>query len=419
MSFDAIPDMQPVLTLFSAAPASREGDSLRLDDRFVDGMRQHLRDWPGPVRVVMRDSGPGARPGSRLHHAESLEYAVVVLPRDVALESALIAEPGVVMAAADLPDHLPLARAARRLGLGVVFGVEHTLQTRLRTVMSNRSKSLGRRLWSAGWNLRQEYRLRRALRDADGVQMNGYPVSREYAGLNRNAMRFLDNRMRRDMLANDADLEARRGYLNDGGPLRLVHSGRLEPWLGAQNLVPLADALRRCGIDFSLLIEGQGSLSDHIRSQIASHGLSDRVTLLGPVAFESVLVPLFRRQADMLISCRVQAEPSGVFVEAMASGLPVLGFENLMLSPLVRDSGGGWTVPMNDLPQMVQMIDELNRNRRRLTERAEAALDYARRHDFETEFSARTSHLHQVFVRTRPEPLVLGELLRWRGPAKS
>lgn len=419
MSFDAIADMQPVLTLFSAAPASREGDSLRLNDRFVEGMRQHLRDWPGPVRVVLRDSGPGARPGSRLHLVDTLDYAVVLLPPEAPLETALVAEPGVVMAAADLPDHLPLARAARRLGLGVVFGVEQTLQTRLRTVMNNRSKSLGRRLWSAGWNLRQEYRLRRALREADGVQLNGYPVSREYACLNRNAMRFLDNRMRQDMLAGDADLEARRGYLADGGPLRLVHSGRLEPWLGVQNLIPLADALRRCAIPFSLLIEGRGSLSDHIRSQIAAHGLSDQVTLLGPVPFEGTLVPIFRRKADLLISCRVQAEPSGVFVEAMASGLPVLGFENLMLSPLVRDSGGGWTVPMNNLAQMVQMIGRLNRNRRRLTDRAEAALDYARRHDFETEFKARTTHLHQVFVRTRPEPLVLGELLRWRGPAKS
>ncbi|MDF3606742.1 glycosyltransferase [Paracoccus sp. DMF-8] len=391
MSFDAIADMQPVLTLFTAATASGEGDSYRLNDRFVEGMRQHLRDWPGPVRVVMRDSGPGEYPGSRLHPVATLDYAVVLLPPGVPLESALVAEPGVVMADADLPDHLPLARAARRLGLGVVFGVEQTLQTRLRAVMHNRSKSLGRRLWSAGWNLRQEYRLRRALRDADGVQLNGYPVSREYACLNRNAMRFLDNRMRRDMLADHADLAARRAYLTGGGPLRLVHSGRLEPWLGAQNLIPLADALRSRAIPFTLVIEGRGSLSDHIRDQIAARGLGDHVTLPGLVPFERVLVPMFRRQADLLISCRVQAEPSGVFVEAMASGLPVLGYENLMLSPLIRDSGGGWTVPMDDLAGMVQVIDGLNRNRRRLTERSEAALDYARRHDFETEFRARTT----------------------------
>lgn len=419
MSFDAIADMHPVLTLFSAAPASREGEEFRLDDRFVEGMKQHLRDWPGPVRVVMRDAGAGLRPGSRLHRVDGLDYSVVLLPQGAALESALVAEPGVVMAAADLPDHLPLARAARRLGLGVVFGVEQTLQTRLRSVMGNRSKSLGRRLWSAGWNLRQEYRLRRALRDADGVQLNGYPVSREYACLNRNAMRFLDNRMRRDMLAGDADLEARRAYLADGGPLRLVHSGRLESWLGAQNLIPLAESLRAQGVPFTLAIEGRGSLSDQIRSQIVARGLGDQVTLLGPVPFETALVPTFRRHADLLISCRTQAEPSGVFVEAMASGLPVLGYENLMLSPLVRDSGGGWTVAMNDLAGMVQLIERLSRNRSRLTNRAEAALDYARRHDFETEFRARTTHLHQVFVKTRPEPIVLGELLRWRDPAKS
>lgn len=419
MSPDDISQMQPALTLFSAASAAREDGLLRLDDRFVDGMRQHVRNWPGPVTAVLRAAAPTDRSRSRLYRPEDLDFAVVLLAPDARLETALEARPGVVMAAADLPDHLPLARAARRLGLGVVFGVEQTLQTRLRAAFKDGKKGLMRRLWSVGWNLRQEYRLRRALREADGVQMNGYPVSREYARLNRNAMRFLDNRMRQDMLANDADLEARRGYLSDGGPLRLVHSGRLESWLGAQNLVPLAEALRVAGVPFTLVIEGRGSLSDIIREQIAQRGLNDQVALTGPMAFDQTLVPLFRRGADLLVSCRVQAEPSGVFVEAMACGLPVVGFDNLMLSPLLRDSGGGWTVPMNDLSHMARLIGSMHRNRRSLTTKAEAALDYARRHDFETEFSARMDHLRQVFVTTRPEPIVLGELLRWRDPAGS
>lgn len=419
MSFDAIAEMQPLLTLFSAAPARQEGAMLRLEDRFVEGMAQHMRDWPGPVAVVLRDSGQADVPRSALYDPVDLEFSVTVLGPDDPVESALTCDPGVVMAAADLPDHLPLVRSAHRLGLGVVFGVEQTLQTRLRAAITNRDKPVARRLWSVGWNLRQELRLRRALRHADGVQMNGFPVSREYSRLNRNTIRFLDNRMHRDMLATDADLGARKARLTANAPLRLVHSGRLESWLGAQHLVPLADRLRRSGVPFSMVIEGGGSLSDLIRKQIAASGLQDRVTLAGQMPFATGIVPMFRRNADLLVSCRVHAEPSAVFVEAMACGLPVLGFDNMMLSPLVRDSSGGWTVPMNDLDQMAATIGGLDRNRHRLTDCAAAALDYARRHDFETEFKARMTHLHEVFVRTRPEPLVLGELLRWRDPARS
>ncbi len=416
MSFDAIAEMHPRLTLFSPLPAIRTPDGMiHLDERFVTGMNLHARDWPGPVTAVMRDLGTADLPFARPYDPDMLGFNVSLVPPGIPLEDALVSEPGVVMVIADIADHLPLARAARRLGLGVVLGIERTLASRLRDSMQDRKRSVLRRLMSVGWNLRQERRLRRAMREADGIQMNGYPVSEEYLGLNRNTIRFMDNRMRPDMIACPTQLAAKP---RDGGPLRLIHSGRLEPHHGAQKLIPLAAALRDAGVSFTLTIEGKGSLSDRLAHEVSDCKLDGHVRLVGQLPFETGLVPMLRDQSDLLVSTRLQPELSGVFLEAMACGLPVLGYDNSMLSPLVRDSDGGWTVPMDDQAALVQQIARLDRERPLLSERAALALAYARSRDFESEFSRRTEHLRRVFVKTRPEPLVLGELLRGQVPAE-
>ena len=418
MSFDAVAGPRPLLTLFAPLQASRTPDGmLRMDERFVAGMTLHAQNWPGPVVAVLRDGGGAERPRTRSYHPDRLAFSVRLLPPHIPLEEALESQPGVVMAAADALDHLPLVDAARRRGLGVVLGVDRTLDSRLQAQMG--ARGLLRRLWGIGSNLRDERRRKRALRDADGVQMNGYPVSQEYRGLNGNSIRFLDNRLGPQMLATDAGMARRRAALAQGGPLRLVHSGRLEAGLGARRLVPLAAALRDAGLSFTLVIEGGGALLPAMRHQVAQLGLQGHVELPGPLDFAGALVPLLREHADLLVSCRTLAEPSDIFLEAMGCGLPVLGFDNAMLAPLIRDSAGGWTVPQRDIGAMAHRIMLLDRDRDRIAEAAQSALDYARRHDFETEFRLRAEHLREVFLRTRDERFVPGEWLRPHGRAGS
>lgn len=413
MSFDVVTGIRPRLTLFTSLTVAKDAAGLLyLDERFVSGMTLHARNWSGPVTAVLREGKLEDGVSSRGYHPDDLEFSVHILPAGAPPESALVSEPGVVMALAHAADHLPLARAARRLGLGVVLGIDQPLSMRLMGSMRDRGQGLLRRLYSAGWNLRQERAIRRAMREADGVQMNGFPASQDYLGLNRNAIRYLDNRMRADMLANADDMARRRESLRRGQPLRLVHSGRLERHLGAHHLISLALALKAAEVPFSLAIEGRGGLESDIRNAIADRGLAGQVTCLSQLPFEDGLVPLLRDGADLLISCRSRPDTTAVFVEGMACGLPVLGFDNRMLSPLIRDSAGGWTVPIHDISRMVARIQDVSTHRDKLMQASQAALDYARRHSCEAEFGLRNKHLQDVFVRTRPEPFVLGEQLR-------
>ncbi len=390
----------PELTLFAAVPAARAGDGrLLLDDKFVSGMALHAAHWPGRVRAVMRDIGAEAMPFASPVDPDDLNFAVSLLASDAALETALGDAPGVILASADVAEQLALGPAARLRGLSVVYGIEYTLETRLRIARLERGRSLPRKLWSMLWNLRQERLRRAALRAADGIQMNGFPAERDYARLNPRPLRYLDNRMAADMLATESEMDSRRQRHAERRPLRLIHSGRLEPMKGGHLLVPLALALRAARVPFTLDIYGTGSLENEIRLGIAQAGMADQVQLHAPVPFETGLVPISRAMADVFVSCHVQSDPSCTYLEAMGCGLPVVGFANRMLAALVKDSGGGWCAPMGDVGRMAALIGTLDRDRAAVMAQADAALAYARQHDFGAEFDARMRHLAQVVSR--------------------
>ena len=154
------------------------------------------------------------------------------------------------------------------------------------------------------------------------------------AGSTPNTMLYLDNRMKPDMFATEAEMAARERHLRGGGPLRLINSGRLEPMKGSQDLIPVAVALRARGVAFTLDIYGAGSLEDRIRQEIDARNLGDLVTLHAPVDFETELVPLSRTSADLFLSCHHQSDPSCTYLEAMGCGLALVGYDNQMLAGL-------------------------------------------------------------------------------------
>lgn len=367
-----------------------------LDDKFVAGMAAHRRDWDGPVHAVMRESAVPP-PFGRSHDPASLGFDLTILGPGVPAAEALRGEIGLVLASADAVDQLGLGQACRSRGIPVVFGIEYTLGTRLAIALMDPSRGRARRIWSAGWHLRKELRRRSALRQADGIQMNGFPADRLYRQLHKCALRYLDNRMRADMMATAPDMAARADRHRARAPLRLIHSGRLEPMKGADLLVPLSHALDGLGLAYTLDIYGEGSLAPVIARAIADDRASGRLRLHPPLPFEDGLVPVSRREADMFVSLHTQSDPSCTYVEAMGCGLPVAGFANQMLGPLVAESGGGWTVPMRDIGALARLIAHLDVDRAELARAAEAGLGYARRHDFDTEFTARMDHLGAVF----------------------
>lgn len=390
---------EPVLTgllIVATAPVLEQGETLRLDIKFVEGMRAHCAHWNGPVRCILRRNAAPIPFGADYDPA-TLGFDLRILDPDQPVGPAEMAGIRAVFAAADDAQTLGLGPTARAAGAILVYSLEYTLETRLRIVGLDQSRSLPRKIGSALWNLRQERRRRAALKAADGVQANGYPAYDSYRSLNPNTMLYIDGRMTPRLMATPHEMTARAARLRDGAPLGLIHSGRLEPMKGAQDLLPVMAALRALGVQATLDIYGAGSLRDTILQGLRSFG--GAVRLHDPVDFETGLVPVSRGGADIFLSCHRQSDPSCSYIEAMGCGLAVAGYANRMWSRLASDSGCGQVAPLGDVAALARRIAAWDRNRADLIQSAEIGWRFAQAHDFASEFKARMDHLTSLLPR--------------------
>jgi glycosyltransferase involved in cell wall biosynthesis len=122
--------------------------------------------------------------------------------------------------------------------------------------------------------------------------------------------------------------------------------GRFTPVKRQEDLVAAVALLRDQGVDVHLRLAGDGPLLEAVRAQVATLGLEDRVSLHGTLAPPEVAELL----ADADIACMPSSQEGmpGAVMEAMASGLPVVGTKVNGIAELVRDGDTGFLVEARD-----------------------------------------------------------------------
>lgn len=379
-----------VLLICAPAPVQKLGENWRLDVKFVEGMKRHQKDWQGPVRCILWET-QGSIPFGKEYASKDLGFELTVLP----VGGLPPAFPDVALAflSADMVQFPRLTAHFAAQAIPIVASLEYTLKTRLQILKLDPHISTLRRMRRMLWQLNFERKLRRGLSKAAGVQFNGWPSYDGYAHLTTRAHLYLDNRIEHSMLATPSDMQSRIARLRSGAPLRLIHSGRLEPMKGAQDLLPVMRALAKNKVDATLDIYGTGTLAQNIRAALSEFG--GRVRLHDPVDFRTELVPINRAGADLFLSCHRQSDPSCSYLEAMGCGLAVAGYDNQMWSALCKASGGGMTAPLGQPEALAAAITGWHHDREKLVSASALALAYAQSHCFEAEFSGRIRHLHQ------------------------
>ena len=382
----------PRLAMFAPAPVIEAGDVLRLDAKFVEGMLLHAAQWPGPLRCYLWRGSTEIPFGTEMR-ADDLGFELVLLNPGEMPAAQHLDGVDMILASADDTRTLSLVPAARSAGARIVYSIEYTLGTRL-AIQRIEGRSPLRQLRGTVWHLQHEARRRRAFRQADGLQINGYPAEDAYAAMNPASLVYLDGRMTADMMASPENMEARLAHLRSGAPLRLIHSGRLEAMKGAGDLLPVMQALHKAGIEATLDIYGTGSMRQLIADGLGAFG--GVVRLHDPVSFRDVLVQVNRTQADIFLSCHPQSDPSCSYIEAMGGGLCVAGYGNQMWRRMAAASGGGVVAALGDPAALAGQIAHLHRDRGALILHAERGLAFARQHDFATEFARRMAHLRDL-----------------------
>lgn len=390
------------MLMIAPAPVVETGEKLRLDVKFVEGMRVQQAHWPSRITVLLRRGGP-AIPFGRDYDRDELPFDLILVDRDEEITARHLAGHGLIFAGADdfhclgLTDHL-------QPGQKIVYAIEYTHETRKQILGLDRDRRMLSRLKGALWLKSQEQRRLRAFRAADALQANGYPAHEAYAPLCADTLLYLDGRMTPDHFATEAEMTAREVRRKQGGPLRLIYSGRLETMKGAQDLMPVARRLSDLGVDFTLDIFGTGSLEGEIASTRARLPDPGRVTLHGAVDFDTVLVPFTRTEADIFLGCHRQSDPSCTYIEAMGCGVAVASYDNRMWAGLNAKAKAGWEVPLGQPLALANRIADLARTPQDVSRAARNAWAFSQAHGFLPEFRRRMEHLARVAgVELMPE----------------
>ena len=385
-------NIAPSLLIISSAPAGRRTTGLLLDKKFVEGMRLYAKNWGGQVGCLLPES-PADQPFGEVFDPSQLPFKVDLHPKGYHLTAKELQGYDIVLCSGDNDQYLHLAEACQKHGKSLFFTIEYIPETRRQIVMLDRNKSILKKLKSILHIHRHERRRRKAFSIANGLQANGYPAAQHYHTLNPNTLLYLDNRIDANLLATEAEMTARRNHLTSGGRLRLIHSGRLEPLKGSQDLIPIACHLRDQKLDFILDIFGTGSLESDIREGISHYRLQDHVRILGVADFATELVPYARQNGDIFLSCHRQSDPSCSYLENMGCGLAVIGYNNKMWNSLMQESGAGWATPLGNWKALAEKLLEISVNRTDLATASEKAWSFTKRNLLDNTFNNRLAQL--------------------------
>jgi len=135
---------------------------------------------------------------------------------------------------------------------------------------------------------------------------------------------------------------------------RLVSVGRLDEQKGQLLLIEAAGRLRDQGLDFGIVIVGDGPMRGEIQQLIERSGLADRVRLTGYLSNHGVRQELQAARALVLPSF---AEGLPVVVmEALSLGRPVIGTYIGGIPELIKPGVNGWLVPAGAVEPLVDAM---------------------------------------------------------------
>lgn len=385
-------DRNKLLVLPSLRAAKLADGRVVVTDKFVEGMREYVKLWNGPVATILE---PSDQASDNLDNVpispDTLPFGLEVMSFDNPRMLAHLAEAGVVLGGTDHRQN-HLAEWSRKAGTPYVVNTEYTLATRHQIAASEVRNPL-RRLRRYIWEAQQERAVRSSIGMAAGVQCNGMPTFQSYRSLNDRCQVYFDTRVTEDLFISEDMLARRLDHLASGKPLRLAFSGRLIAMKGADHLPRIAGELRALGVPFTMAIFGGGELEESIRQALLRDDLAGIVELKGVARFKTELLPYLQENIDLFVCPHRQGDPSCTYLETLACGVPIAGYANEAWELLLSSADVGRSARLNDPKALARAVAGLDRDRPTLARLSQQALDFASQHSFERTFAARIGHL--------------------------
>lgn len=194
-------------------------------------------------------------------------------------------------------------------------------------------------------------------------------------GLRQLALAF-DNQVEIKVIPNGVDTEKffpKEKEINEQPTTtKLLFVGRLVYQKGLDLLIDALKELKE--YDWYLTIVGDGPLRDSLQEIVKQNGLNERVEFTGWVHREKL--PSYYQQAHLFVLPSRHEGMSNVVLEAMASGLPVIGTDIAGNQELIIDGETGWLIAPNDLEALKSSLRLVLDNKKILQDMGRKAYHY-------------------------------------------
>jgi len=204
----------------------------------------------------------------------------------------------------------------------------------------------------------------------------------------KDVMRTLDVDTEIEVVPNGVDLQpfskglepiSREHFGFSADDILLVFAGRLGPEKNIPFLLRCFAGAAEAYENVSLLIVGDGPERGNLEDRVNYMGINERVYFTGMAPYDQV--PRYLAAADIFVTASVSEVHPLSIIEAMASGLPVLGIRSPGVEDTVLDGETGLLVAKEDLAsftaKMIRMIVNDEKRRQMGAQARERAQIYA------------------------------------------
>jgi glycosyltransferase involved in cell wall biosynthesis len=191
----------------------------------------------------------------------------------------------------------------------------------------------------------------------------------------------------------------------------LAYMGRVAPEKNLEFLLQAFAGVARTIPNVHLLIIGGGQKEheEKLKSLPAEHRIEDRVRFMGLIPYDQM--PSYLAMCDIFVTASVtEVHPYSV-IEAMATGLPIVGIDSPGVGDSVEDGVTG-LISTEDIPSFTAKLTYLSLNRNLQKKMGATALKASEQFSIERTTQIMLRHYNRLMQSTKPVRQSLDERLR-------
>lgn len=378
-----------LITFIQSNEAKVSEGLLKVDRKFLTGMRRFAELLDEPLTAIFSELPDDSKTMDLVEVPyDQVGFKVFVIPLTATQEEAREILTDVISKSRLVYGYTNwgMADLAKKLNVPYVLILEYDLKTQI-TINASGVSNLLRKCVRA---LRSSLHYARvdvpAMRNAQSLHCNGYPIYRESALFNANRLIYLDSRMSGDMVIAEDVLSTRLAN-RQNRRLKLLFSGRYEKIKGATDAVRVGIECVRRGLPVEMHCYGQGALRDDMQALVTAAECEQAIFVHDAIPYPELVQRSY--EFDLFVCCHIQNDPSCSYLEAFGAGLPVVGYANRMWRNLSQASGIGFASTIGNVDKVVESIVGLMQKPEQLNRWSQVSREFALEHTFEAEFKKR------------------------------